>query len=76
MGMLAGNQAEHVRDRSPDAYFQTQVVDGHKVEVSISTAGRAIATIDGDCNFFADAKSFQDLSDFLLTVTTFPIQRK
>jgi len=75
IGKMAGNHVEQVRTRSPQAYYQAQEVNGRKVTIAIEHQRHVVMTVDGNANFSADVTSYQELSDVILTVMTYPIPR-
>jgi hypothetical protein len=75
IGLGAGNSAAARHKENPTDYYQVQRFGGHHVEVTMRKDGRTIVTIDYWANFFADVSNSSELTDFLLTVLTYPLPR-
>lgn len=71
-GGMAGNWAAGARKRGEVAWSRKQVVNGLPCEFVMTTKGRIIATFPEQMtNFFAEAKSPEDVADFMLLAMTF-----
>lgn len=74
IGRMAGNYVKSVysREKQNTVWLKTQIINGQELTLLYLKNGKIYASFkDSYANFFADVKNDEELTDFLLIVSTY-----